>query len=75
VALDFAQRAVQKGRKEYAADTKTVRDLDSSLKTGADILDSLGRLDEAIALDAERMAVMPRGAYPDLLPRGHEAHS
>jgi tetratricopeptide (TPR) repeat protein len=59
VALDFAHRAVHHAREDYAADPRFVVYLKFCLIAEADILDSLGRLDEALALDAERLALEP----------------
>jgi hypothetical protein len=58
-ALVHAQRGVQMAREAYATDPEAVYDLTRGLRLQAHILDSLGRLDEAIALDAELMAVSP----------------
>jgi hypothetical protein len=53
VALDFAHRAVHKAREEYAANPALTDRLSYYLRLEASVLESLGRLDEAMALDAE----------------------
>jgi hypothetical protein len=53
VALDFAHRALCLARADYARDPTVGIDLPDCLKAEASILESLGRLDEAVALDAE----------------------
>jgi tetratricopeptide (TPR) repeat protein len=60
-ALRHAQRAVQTAREEYVHTTReeAVEALTRGLRTEALVLDSLGRLDEAVALDAEWQALAP----------------
>jgi hypothetical protein len=55
-ALDFAHRAVDKARKRHGDAHEY---LPHCLRLKADILESLGRLDEALALDAEWRALKP----------------
>jgi hypothetical protein len=58
-ALDFARRGTQKAREERATDPELVIHLTYCLRVEARILDSVGRLDEAVALDAEWTAFNP----------------
>jgi hypothetical protein len=80
VALDFAHRAVQNGREDYATNKEAVREVVAYLQFEANILESLGRLDEAAALDAEWLPLDRRG-HQDIFVRlakkqialGHDA--
>jgi hypothetical protein len=53
VALEFAQKARHKTRELCGVDHGAERDLRCTLRAEAHILDLLGRLDEAVALDTE----------------------
>jgi tetratricopeptide (TPR) repeat protein len=59
VALDFAHRALCMARDEYATDPAALRYLIRNLKSEANILEGLGRLDEAMAHDRELEAINP----------------
>jgi tetratricopeptide (TPR) repeat protein len=67
VALDFAHRAVQEARELFASDVDVDEEgvFMNALRIEADILESLGRLDEAMALDAEWHALSPNVHYPE----------
>jgi tetratricopeptide (TPR) repeat protein len=59
VALDLAHRAVNKAREGCLSDAKVADHMTFALNSEATILESLGRLDEALALDAEERALHP----------------
>jgi hypothetical protein len=59
VALDWALKAVQAAREEYATSRHALKYLLNSLAAKASVLDSLGHHDEALAVDAEREALAP----------------
>jgi tetratricopeptide (TPR) repeat protein len=61
VALDFAQRAVNKAREDHVGDPESASSLGFALMQKADILGWLDRPDEAIAADAEWRALNPSG--------------
>jgi tetratricopeptide (TPR) repeat protein len=63
MALDWAHRALCTAREEDLTDPELGNDLGNCLATNAHILESLGRLDEAMALDAEWLALNP-GEWP-----------
>jgi hypothetical protein len=65
VALDFAHRAVPKTREEIATKAVGLDVLIEALRTEAHILESLGRFDEAFALDEEFFALKPTDFSPD----------
>jgi hypothetical protein len=78
VARDFAHRATQTARQDYAVHPKNMKkQLVFCLQTEADILDSSGRLDEARGLDLERMHLDPGMVPQGVLVRAavdHMAH-
>jgi tetratricopeptide (TPR) repeat protein len=59
VALDFADRAVNKAREGCLSHAVVAKQMIFALDSEAAILESLGRLDEALALDAEVSALNP----------------
>jgi hypothetical protein len=61
VALDLVHRAAHDAQEEYATDPAVLGELCMFLECEARVLDSLGRLDEAIARDAERLVLDPVG--------------
>jgi hypothetical protein len=66
VALDFAHRVAHKAREICAVDNLAENELMNALRAEANILESLGRLDEAMALDAEWYArKFGQSSYPD----------
>jgi tetratricopeptide (TPR) repeat protein len=65
-ALGFAHRAVHYARKKYAEAPESVSSFSVTLQAEADILESLGRLDEALALDDEWRALNPGSDHPEL---------
>jgi tetratricopeptide (TPR) repeat protein len=72
VALDYAHTALHTAREGPVAS----RDISTLLKTKANILDSLGRLEEAFHLDVEWLALNPGkvGEYPAVLVRLATVH-
>jgi hypothetical protein len=74
VALDLAHRAVHKAREELARDPFAVIRVTSCRKAQAGILESLGRLDEAMALDAESMALNPEEIMMEAVVRLAKKH-
>jgi hypothetical protein len=75
-ALDFAHRAVHTAREEYVAKNPGVRELTHALRREANVLEGLGRLDEAMARDAKVVALTPGGStqYPEALIRLASKH-
>jgi tetratricopeptide (TPR) repeat protein len=69
LALAFAQRSVQVARDACATDTAARRYLLVALRAEADILESLGRLDDALAIDAEWQVLNTKTIYPEVLVR------
>jgi tetratricopeptide (TPR) repeat protein len=60
VALDFAHKALETARHDNLTKPEAAQeDLSLFLRTEANILDSLGRLEEALALDDEWLALNP----------------
>jgi hypothetical protein len=64
VALDFADRALHKAKEEYAEEPGAYSDYSFDLVVKARVLESLGRLDEAMALDAEWSALHQGKSQP-----------
>jgi hypothetical protein len=60
VALGFVQRGTREAREAYAADPELGRShLVLCLRAEADFLELVGRLDDAMAVDAECLALKP----------------
>jgi hypothetical protein len=59
MALDSAQRAVRTARKELATNSKAFQELSIGLRAEANVLERLGRLDEALERDAEVFSFNP----------------
>jgi hypothetical protein len=76
VALDLAHRALHTAREAYATDPDQLDRLSSCLEAAANILELLGRLDEALALDAEWKALNPDKAFqvPEVFLRSATKH-
>jgi tetratricopeptide (TPR) repeat protein len=74
VALDFAQRALNKAREEFVTNADGHRDLTDALRLKAGTLELLGRLDEALALDAECRALNPGQIHSDAFVRLAKKH-
>jgi hypothetical protein len=74
-ALDFARTTVQKARERCATDYLATTEFPVFLWLMANILGSLGRLDEATAMGAEWLALNPGQTQP-LGPgaQSHQAH-
>jgi hypothetical protein len=70
VALDFVHRAVSRARELIATNPEAAERLSSWLPQEAQVLDSLGRIDEALALDVEWVALNPGRTHPEALMRG-----
>jgi hypothetical protein len=75
-ALEFAHRAVHTAREEYVAKNHGVRELTHALRREANVLEGLGRRDEAVARDAEVLALTPEGSksYPEVVIRLASKH-
>jgi hypothetical protein len=76
MALDYANTALHTARGGHATNSTAYRDISTLLRTKANILDSLGRLDEAVALDAEWLTLNPGKVveYPEVFVRSAIRH-
>jgi hypothetical protein len=74
LALDRAHKAVQTASEDYSTDPDSISHLIYCRGVEANILESLGRLDEASALDAESLTVDRLKIPPGALVRGAIKH-
>jgi tetratricopeptide (TPR) repeat protein len=73
-ALEIVQRATHAARRALTTGAEAVQDFNDALRFEAHILESLGRLDEAMAVDAEWAALKPGEAHPGVFVRRAMRH-